>query len=150
MGKQFVWTPVSILALILAAILGWFLRTPHTLAKEAPIDVGPDAGVVNPPSVNLSKSAGDTARWTLHDKGGATDAVRDLYIEFEDQEIFPRSKAVPGSNPTRYRVPCSGAFCLSGSIGPDAKIEKDYKYWQFIQDAAGNLTHADGHIIIKQ
>lgn len=152
MGKQFVWTPVSILALILAAFLGWFLRTPKPAPKpkDVPITVGPTAAQVQPDPAYLTAPA-DTASWTLHDTSGATDAIRTLYIEFEKQELFPRSKEVPGTNPKRYRIPCVGPYCLSGAIGPNAVPGEIYKYWQVIGDGNGNVVdQKDGRIIIKQ
>jgi hypothetical protein len=146
-GQKSFLTPISILILVVAAILAWIALHPRPAPVQTiPVKVGPAAKDVNPEKASVH--ATNTVSWTLVDTAGQDDAVRTLYIEFEQQEVFPRSKEVPGSNPKRFRVPCVGPYCLSGAVGPNAVAGKDYKYWQIAVDAAGNADTADGHIII--
>jgi hypothetical protein len=141
-------TPLSILALVVAAILGWILRAPKAPTSHS-IFVDPPTYAATPETQVLSRGKGETANWTLRDKAGNDDITNDLYIEFEKPEVFPKSKAVPGTNPTRYRIPCSGAYCISGPIGPDAVYGEKYKYWQRVDGPAGPQS-VDGHMIINR
>lgn len=146
-GRRSLLTPISIVALVIAAILAWIALHPRPgFNAEVPVKVGPQAKEVHPDKATIH--ATQTVTWTLVDMAGQDDAVRTLYIEFEQQELFPRSKEVPGTNPKRFRVPCVGPYCLSGAVGPNAVAGKDYKYWQIAVDAAGAPDQADGHIII--
>ena len=145
-GQRSFLTPLSILFLVVAAILAWIALHPRPPVPAIPVKVGPAAKQVNPDTAYIHRS--NTVSWTLVDTAGQDDAVRTLYVEFEQQELFPRSKEVPGTNPKRFRVPCVGPYCLSGAVGPNAVAGKDYKYWQIAVDAAGNPDTADGHIII--
>ncbi len=142
-------TPLSILAIVIAALLGWILKPVRPLSTQFEIGVAPPDYYANPETQPLSMSKGDSARWVLKDGSGTNDMLNDLYIEFEKPEVFPTSKVVAGSNPPRYRVPCSGPYCLSGPIGSDAHIGEKYKYWQVIS-GPGGPKKVDGHIIINR
>jgi hypothetical protein len=115
------------------------------------IKVGPTPSIVRPETQTLNQADGDQAYWIAVDDKDALDASKTLYIEFEDPYVFPESKLVTGSNPKRYRVFCSGAYCQSGAIGTsNIQYGKPYAYWQTFATLDAKAKPTDGHIIIKQ
>ncbi len=151
------WIPILV-ALILGIAIGHFARpgrshrgengSTRLLTVNQSATVGPPADALHPEPIYLHK--GDTADWTLIDTTGHDDALRTLYIDVDDPQLFPKSKQVPGTKPAHYRIPCVGPYCLSGPVGDYAIIGHTYTYWQTVLDASGKPEAVDGHIIIKQ
>ncbi len=101
--------------------------------------VGPAASDVTPECVKLRKT--DRIYWM------ATDAGKDLYIEFTERPFTTMTNNPDGNG--RYRVACVRSTCAGGAFNPAAQ-EKEYKYWQVLVDPnnTNNKEEADGRMII--